>query len=89
MLCSDLRLGFLFQSNHFFFPDFAFYRHGFLRGRYDFDSSLFRWASLTFLSDIGFEEQEEREEERTEEKIINEGKLLWLGNSHNSAGTGS
>ena len=26
------------------------------------------------LSDSGFEEQEEREEERTEEKIINEGK---------------
>jgi len=29
---------------------------------------------LTLLSDAGFEEQEEREEERTEEKIINEGK---------------
>lgn len=29
---------------------------------------------LTILSDSGFEEQEEREEERTEEKIINEGK---------------
>lgn len=29
---------------------------------------------LTLLPDTGFEEQEEREEERTEEKIINEGK---------------
>lgn len=26
----------------------------------------------------GFEEQEEREEERTEEKVINEGKEMWL-----------
>lgn len=31
-------------------------------------------TALTLLSDTGFEEQEEREEERTEEKIINEGK---------------
>lgn len=33
---------------------------------------------LTLLLGAGFEEQEEREEERTEEKIINEGKKSWL-----------
>ena len=33
---------------------------------------------LTILSDSGFEAQEEREEERTEEKIINEGKRFQV-----------
>lgn len=33
---------------------------------------------LTLFLGAGFEEQEEREEERTEEKIINEGKKSWL-----------